>query len=116
MPEVIGYLSENALSKALTAKSTSDATFFSARTHQSETVCIPVYLGAPVNDSLEVQKKLTGYIVAMTQLQKLYVELTNGDPIGEDMGDGDYIHKGYMVTPDQMERLRNLVGYDEDKL
>lgn len=113
MAKVIGYLSENVMSKALEAQDTSKETFFTARSHSTEKCIIPVYLGEPANDNLEAQKKLTGYLVAQAQLQKLYVELTNGDPVGEQWDDGDFSHKGYLITNEQLERLGELVGYVE---
>ena len=114
MAKLLGYVSERVLAKVSEATSNGDYAQFTGSTRHTDMMTVPVYLAPPANDNLEAQKKLTRYLVAQQQLQKLYVELTNGDPVGEDLGDGDYAHKGYLITNDQLDRLRELVGYVAD--
>lgn len=111
MAKLIGFISGRVMAKLAEATSSGAYGQFTGSNRQTETITIPVYVGEPANDNLEVQKKLTAHLVAQQQLQKLYVELTNGDAVGEQWEDGEYSHKGYLITNDQLERMRELVGY-----
>ncbi len=108
--KLIGYASEEVLSKALTAQDTGEPVFFNVRSHASEKCVAPFYIGT---EAMEAQKQRTAAIVAHQQLKKLYVELTNGDPVGDDFGDGEYSHKGYLITNEQLERMRELLGIEQ---
>lgn len=108
--KLIGYASEEILSKALTAQETGEPVFFGIRSHASEKCVAPFYIGT---EALEAQKQRTAAIVAHQQLKKLYAELTNGQAIGEQWEDGDYSHQGYLITNEQLERMRELLGIEQ---
>lgn len=115
MAKPMGYISQQTLDKVRAAHGAGAKVGFTGNTHQTETILFPVYLDAPANDNLEAQKKLTAMLVAQQQLKKLYVELTNSDAVGEQWEDGEYSHKGYVITNAQLERLGELVGYTGGK-
>ncbi len=110
MAKPMGYISQQTLDKVRAAHGAGAKVGFTGNTHQTETILFPVYLDAPANDNLEAQKKLTMMLVAQQQLKKLYVELTNGDAVGEQWADGEYTHKGYLITNAQLDRFAELVG------
>lgn len=115
MAKLLGYVSERVLAKTREAVANGEYASFTGSTRLTDMINVPVYVGKPGNDNLEAQKKLTAFLVAQVQLQKLYIELTNGDPVGEQWDDGEYSHKGYLITNDQLDRLRELVGYTGGK-
>lgn len=111
--KIIGFMSQRVLDKAMAAVRHEEKTSFTCCTEQTDTCMHPVYIGTPANDNLDAQRQRTAMLVAQTQLRKLYVELTNGDAVGDQWADGEYAHKGYLITNEQLERMRELLGIEQ---
>jgi len=110
---LIGFMSQRVLDKAEIATSQGEYAAFTCSNRKTEAVLLPVFVGKPGDDLLETPKQRTAQLVAAEQMKKLYVELTNGQAIGEQWADGDYTHQGYLITSEQLERMRGLLGIDD---
>lgn len=109
---LIGFMSQRVLDKAEIATSQGDYVSFTCSNRKTEAVLLPVFVGKPGDELLETPKQRTAQLVAAEQMKKLYAELTNGQPVGDDWGDGEYNHQGYVITNEQLERMRELLGIE----